>query len=222
MKENRQVQVSGLDVDKARENTAGIKDNMCLPQFQTYILGGEAVRPITFSIPRGALGYFPQPVPSRARTRPSVHQQFNTSQAPIRHTRKIRLAIDASNWRIHGWSRQQRQDTAQSVRDLYYQIAQTQSQIESAVANEKYLVELQAETDRDLAQEAALKADSLAVRAKLSQQRYQFLTLRDALQTRRKRSTSCWAGNWQPTSRWNRSRCRRRRRSIWLRRARKR
>ena len=44
--------------------------------------------------------------------------------------------------------RQQRQDTVHSVRDLYYQIAQTQTQSENAEANEKYLAELQVETDR--------------------------------------------------------------------------
>lgn len=49
----------------------------------------------------------------------------------------------------------------------------------------KYLSELQAETDRNLAQQTALKGDSLSVKAKLSMQRYQLLTLRDALQTQR-------------------------------------
>jgi outer membrane protein len=77
--------------------------------------------------------------------------------------------------------RQQRQDTAYSVRDLYYQIAQTQAQTESAKANEKYLAELEVETNRNLAQQAALKGDSLSVKAQLSQQRYQLLNLRDTM-----------------------------------------
>ena len=81
--------------------------------------------------------------------------------------------------------RQQRQDTAHSVRDLYYQIAQTQTQIGNAESNEKYLVELEAETDRNLAQQTALKGDSLSVRAKLSQQRYQLFNLRDTEQTQK-------------------------------------
>ncbi len=81
--------------------------------------------------------------------------------------------------------RRQRQDTAHSVRDLYYQIAQTQTQAASAEANVKYLVELQGETNRNLAEQAVLKGDSLTVKAKLSQQRYQLLTLRDSLETQK-------------------------------------
>jgi outer membrane protein len=81
--------------------------------------------------------------------------------------------------------RQQRQDTAQSVRDLYYQIAQTETQIGNGESNEKYLAQLEAETDRNLAQQAALKGDSLSVRAKLSQQRYQLLNLRDTEQSQK-------------------------------------
>ena len=65
------------------------------------------------------------------------------------------------------------------VRDLYYQLAQTQAQMGNAESNERYLVELEAETERNLAQQTALKGDSLSVRAKLSQQRYQLLNLRD-------------------------------------------
>ena len=76
---------------------------------------------------------------------------------------------------------QQKQDTAHSVRDLYYQIVQSQSEVESADAAVKYLVELQAETDRNLAEQAALKGDSLTVKAKLSRQRFQLMTLRDRL-----------------------------------------
>jgi outer membrane protein TolC len=71
------------------------------------------------------------------------------------------------------------------VRELYYQIAQTQTQIESGEAMEKYLVELQGETDRKLVQLTVLKGDSLTVRARLSQQRYQLVDLRDASKTRK-------------------------------------
>jgi outer membrane protein TolC len=46
-------------------------------------------------------------------------------------------------------------------------------------------VDLKSETDRNLAEQTALKGDSLAVKAKLSQQRYQLLTLRDSLETQK-------------------------------------
>jgi hypothetical protein len=66
--------------------------------------------------------------------------------------------------------------------NFYYRLAQTQAQIENAEANQKYLAELQIETDRNLAQQTALKGDSLSVRTQLSRQRYQLLNLRDTME----------------------------------------
>ena len=193
LKGNLQLQSTVLDVDRAREGTAALKTTR-LPQFQIYALGGETLRPINFTIPKGALGSYPAtgPIPAQSSsiTTPQQFTGFIFGQAsqPLSQQWKIRLALissriseDLAKERL----RRERQDTAQSVRALYYQIAQTQTQIESAEAMEKYLVELQAETDRKLAQLTVLKGDSLAVRARLSQQRYQLVNLRDASKTQK-------------------------------------
>ena len=50
---------------------------------------------------------------------------------------------------------------------------------------EKFLVELQAETDRKLLERTVLKGDSLEVRSTLSQTRYELLNLRDTDQTQK-------------------------------------
>jgi len=193
MKANRQVQSSALGVDAARQQTAAQKTSL-LPQFQTYFLGGEALRHVSFDIPRGALGVYPAtgPIPG-GNTTVTTPQQFTglffaQAAQPLSQIWKIHLSLVASRIAeelARESLRQQRQDTASSVRDLYYQIAQTQTQIEDADANEKYLAELQEETDRNLAQQAALKGDSLSVKAKLSQQRYQLLTLRDTIENQK-------------------------------------
>jgi len=81
--------------------------------------------------------------------------------------------------------RQKRQETAQCVRQLYDQMAQTQAQIESAEAEEKTLVELQGETDRRLVDLAVLKSESFDVRARLSRQRHQLVKLRDSSKTQK-------------------------------------
>jgi outer membrane protein len=193
MKGNRGVQSSVLDVSRAGERTADVKTAR-LPQFQLYVLGGEALRSIDFTIPQGALGTYPGtgPIPGQ-NSKISTPQTFTglvlgQATQPLSQLWKVHLAVLES--RIgeelaQENLRHQRQDTAHSVRDLYYQIAQTQTQIESADANVKYLVDLQAETDRNLAEQTALKGDSLAVKAKLSQQRYQLLTLRDSLESQK-------------------------------------
>ncbi len=67
------------------------------------------------------------------------------------------------------------------MKEAYYQIVQTQSQISSAQQSLKYLTELGALTARNLAEQTVLKSDSLNVKAKLSQQRYQLMVLQDTL-----------------------------------------
>lgn len=189
MKGNRQVQSSALDVARAREGKAAVKTQQ-FPQISLYFLGGESLRSIDFTIPRGVLGVYPGtgPIPGQTSkiSTPQSFNEFIVGQAaqPISQLWKIHLATlgsKISEELAQEALRQQRQDTAYSVRDLYHQIAQTQSQVESAEASVKYLAGLQQETERNLAEKTALKSDSLAVKAKMSQQRYMLVTLRDTL-----------------------------------------
>jgi outer membrane protein len=193
MKRNRRVQSSILDVSRAGEGTADVKTGR-LPHFQVYFLAGAALNSINFTIPQGTLGTYPGigPIPAQ-NAKINTPQNFTglglvQATQPLSQLWKIHLAVLESKIGeelAQESLRRQRQDTAHSVRDLYYQIAQTQTQIASAEANVKYLVDLQAETDRNLVEQTALKGDSLAVKAKLSQQRYQLLTLRDSLQSQK-------------------------------------
>jgi outer membrane protein TolC len=193
LKENTQVKTAALDVDRAREETAATKTNR-LPQFHVYFLGGETLRPVSATIPQGALGTYattgPIPATNATVTTPAQFMGFVVAQAtqPVSQLWKIHLALISSRISeslAKEKLRRRRQDTAQSVRDLYCQIAQTQTQIEAAEAMEKYLVALQGETDRKLVEKAVLKGDSLSVRANLSQQRYELLNLRDTVQTQK-------------------------------------
>jgi len=189
LKENRNVQISALDVAKAGEATAETKTSR-LPQLSAYILGGESLTPIDFTIPRGALGVYPSigPLPAQNASI-STPQNFSafiyaSAAQPVTQLRKIGLAIRESRVgeEIAAESlRQKKQDTAHQVKEAYYQIVQTQTQIASAQESLKYLTELAALTDRNLAEQTVLKSDSLNVKAKLSQQRYQLLVLQDTL-----------------------------------------
>ena len=193
MQGNLRLQSSALDVSRASENTAGVKTQR-LPGFQIYLLGGESLNTIGFTIPQGVLGTYagtgPIPAQTAKITTPRTFDGLGLGQVsqPLSQLWKIHLAILESKVDqalAQENLRRQRRDTAHSVRDLYYQIAQNQTQIASAEANVKYLADLQAETDRNLAEQAVLKGDSLAVKAKLSQQRYQLLTLRDSLESQK-------------------------------------
>ena len=190
---NRQVQISALDIAKASAATAEARTAR-FPQFSTYILGGSTLNPINFTIPRGALGVYPTvgPIPgadANINTSPTFAGIIYGSAAqPLSQLYKIRLGVRESQLGEELAKenlRETRQQTAQQVRQAYYQIVQTQSQISSAEATLKYLTELAALTERNLAEETVLKSDSLNVKAKLSQQKYQLLTLRDGLATQK-------------------------------------
>jgi outer membrane protein len=190
---NRQVQISALDITKATAVTAEARTAR-LPQFSTYILGGSTLNPINFTIPQGALGIYPTvgPIPgadANISTSPTFAGIIYGSAAqPISQLYKIRLGVreaQLGEQLAKENLRETRQQTAQQVREAYYQIVQTQSQIMSAEATLQYLAELSALTDRNLAEETVLKSDSLNAKANLSQQRYQLLTLRDGLATQK-------------------------------------
>lgn len=191
LKSNRQLQSSALDITKAEETTAEAKTAR-LPQFRSYILSGISLNPINFTVPRGTLGIYPGlgPLPSQdsdIRTPRRVTAFiYGTAAQPISQLFKVRLAINQSRLGEQAARenlRQQKQDTARQVRETYYQLVQTQSQITSGESTLKALDELAALTARRLAEEAVLKSDSLNVKAKVSQQRYQLLQLRDGMET---------------------------------------
>jgi outer membrane protein len=189
IKENRNVQISALDVAKAGEVVEETKTSR-LPQLSTYILGGETLTPIDFTIPRGALGIYPSigPIPAQ-NSNINTPQSFNaflylSAAQPVTQLHKIGLAINESRVgeeMAQESLRQKKQDIAHQVKESYYQIVQTQTQISSAQESVKYLTELASLTERNLAEQTVLKSDSLNVKAKLSQQRYQLLVLQDTL-----------------------------------------
>jgi outer membrane protein len=191
--QNKQVQISSLDVSKATENIAETKTQR-LPQLSTYILAGAPLKPIDFAIPAGVLGTYPAtgPIPAQSADIQTPQRMaalvYAAAAQPLSQLYKIGLAIRESKLGEQLASeqlRQSKQDVSRQVKEAYYQIAQTQAAIDSASSTLKYLIELEALTERNLAQETALKADSLSVKTKVSQQRYQLLTLQDTLDTQK-------------------------------------
>jgi outer membrane protein TolC len=193
LKGNREVQSAAFEVDRAREETSALRTKR-LPQIQIYALGGIPLTRATATVPEGALGTYPGtgpiPGPNVSVTTPRQLSGIMIGQAlqPVSQLWKIHLDLTSSRIRedlAQQRLKQKKQETAQSVRQFYDQIAQTQAQIDSAEAEEKTLIELQLETDRKLVELAVLKSDSLDVRARLSRQRYQLVKLRDASKTQK-------------------------------------
>lgn len=188
---NRQLESSAQDVVKARE---AVSESLAAryPQFDASVLSGVAINPIHFTIPKGAIGNVPGlgPLPATnvdytAGRKMTTLVHASVAQ-PISQLFKIGLGVREArvveslaeeNLRLN------RQKTAAQVREAYYRLAQAASEIASSEASLHYLEEFSSLMERRLGEEAVLKSDVLAVKAKAGQQRYQLLTRRDDLET---------------------------------------
>jgi len=190
---NQQIQARALDIKKAAEETAAAKTSR-FPQLSTTIMAGTPLTPIDFTIPRGTLGNYPGlgPLPSQD-SGINPPQQFSgliygTVTQPLSQLYKVSLGIREAQVgeAIARESLQQlRAETAHQVTQAYGKLAVTQAQVASAEVAVRYLTELAELTDRRLVQQAVLRSDSLTVKVKLSEQRYQLQVLDDELDTER-------------------------------------
>jgi outer membrane protein TolC len=194
VKANRQVQTSALGIQKAQEQTTELRTAR-LPQLSVNFLGGTTLNTVASTIPEGSLGTYPGigPIPGQDAKIETPAGQFSaftfaSASQPLVQLYKINLGVRQSKLGedvARESLRQQQQETALQVKSAYYGIADTQSQIESGEASLKYLTELSGLTDRRFSEQTVLKSDVLSVKAKITQQRYQLLVLRDNLQSQK-------------------------------------
>ena len=190
---NPQVQARALDVTKAVDATDEARAAR-LPLLSAQLLGGVPLTPISFTIPRGTLGTYPGlgALPA-ANSKITTPQQFAglfmaSVTQPVSQLFKIGLGVreaEVGRSLASEGARASRDETIRQVRLAYANLAQLQSQLASAEAALASLTELAALTDRRLADETVLKQDDLSVKAKLGQQQYEVLVLRDTLDSDR-------------------------------------
>jgi outer membrane protein len=192
-KQNAQIQISTLDVTKAVEQTNQAKTQR-LPVFKVYANVGLSLIPINLTVPQGTLGVYPGtgPIPSHDATIKTPRRVtgliYGSAAQPLSQLYKVGLALKEARigeQLAREKLRQQTQETTQQIKQSYYQLTQIQSQIASAEIGLKYLNELSAYTERNLAQETVLKSDVLSVKEKLAQQQYQLLSLHNSLETQK-------------------------------------
>jgi outer membrane protein TolC len=190
---NRDVRISELNVTKARETVAQTKTNY-FPKLDTNVLAGVPLQPLKFTVPAGSFGSYPSGGPNPATnsniTSPVRFGAFiNASAAqPLTQLYKVKLAVqqarvgtDIAQEGVRG----QKQEITRQVKDAYYQLAQLQAQVESAKSSVQALMALSTLTEQRLSVQTVLASDSLSVKAKLKQQRYQLLTLQDSFEVQK-------------------------------------
>jgi outer membrane protein TolC len=190
---NREHKVAKLDIDRQREATAEAKTSY-FPRFDTYLLATELLTPLDFTIRAGQLGTFPStgPIPSsnvdlHTPARPVAVASITLTQ-PLTQIPRIRLTV-AEQRLNEDLSRQtyseKDQQLVSEVRRLYYSLLQSQSQAESQRAAIHYFEELAHLTENRVQERAALKADSLHIKAEKERAKYQLLLIEDAFSDRK-------------------------------------
>jgi outer membrane protein TolC len=190
---NREIKRANFDIFRQREASAEAKTSY-FPRFDTYLLATELLTPLDFTIKAGQLGTFPStgPIPAsntdlHTAARPVAIASVTVTQ-PITQIRRIRFSV-AEQRLNEELSRQtyseQEQKSVSDVRRVYYSLLQSQSQAESQRATIQALEELGRLTEQRLQQQAALKADSLRIKAEEAKAKYQLLVVEDALSDRK-------------------------------------
>jgi outer membrane protein len=187
---NRDIHISKIEIIKAQEIVAQAKTNY-LPKLDANVLAGVPLQPLNFRVPAGSLGTYPATGPIPA-TDTNIHSPVRfgafvnaSATQPLTQLFKVNLAVKQARLGTDlakEGVRAQSQDTVRQVKEAYYQVAELQAQVASARAAVGSLSELSTLTEQRLAQETVLLSDSLTVKAKLKQQRYQLLTAEDAFE----------------------------------------
>src|SRR6266481_8939528 len=190
---NRDLKVYGLDVGKQREAFGEAKTHL-YPRFDTTVLAAQLLTPIDFTIKKGQLGTFPATGPI-----PGSNTNLHTPARPIAIASVTATQPLTQLFRIHLFVSEQRlkvdaarlsfdeddQKLTDEVRQVYFEVLQSQSQHESQESMVRYLKELQQLTERRFEQQAALEADKLSVRAELAKAVYQLTTIEDTVADRK-------------------------------------
>lgn len=189
---NLSLKIASLDVDKSKWSIAQARTRR-LPEIKTYLFASGNLNSPAFTFQEGIFGKIGNtPIPTQ-NMNVELSQGvtgFASAQVaqPITQLYKIHLSIqdkrlssDLAGEQLRG----KRQSLVANVKQAYYSLLQTESALKSTEA----MVTQYEETDRVMqqyiAQEAVLESDSLDVKAKLAQARYQVVALRNNLQTQK-------------------------------------
>lgn len=189
---NRPLKISQLEVEKSNWQLKDTRTKR-LPALNTYVFGSGLLNSPVFTFPRGIFGNVAGgPVPARnidVSLSPGA-TAYVVAQAsqPLSQLYKIHLAVREQQLSVDLNSekaRGQQQSMIRDVRQAYYSVSQTESALEAEAATVKQYQELDRVVLQYVSQEAALKSESLDVKAKLAQEQYKILQLQDTLDTQK-------------------------------------
>jgi outer membrane protein len=190
---NRAIHVAELEHEKALGEVKAARTNR-FPIFSVTALGSQPLSQLGITLERGSLGVYPYdgPIPGKTTTLEDPLRfgfiGYASVAQPLTQQHKIGLGIDLTLVGAEAASEQVRakqQAVVNEVRRLYYGIAQAESGRKTLHATVNFLQQLDRETNQQVMQRVALKADLLAVKAQLAQAEYALLKLDDPIQTQK-------------------------------------
>ena len=185
LENNRPVNIAKLDIDKSKWDVAQTKTKR-FPAITTYLFASGDITQPTFTFPAGV---FNTDRATKINLASGITGYASVQAAqPISQLYQIHLAIREKELSADYAGEQykgKRQTLAANVKEAYYAALQTESALEATQATVKQYEETDRVATDYLSQEAVLKSDSLQVKAKLAQSRYQIVQLRDTLTTQK-------------------------------------
>ncbi len=188
---NLYLKIVTLDLDTSKDKVAAAKTRR-YPAFNIYSFGSQLLSPISFQVPAGQFGTYPGigPIPA-VNTNISTPAQptayiFGTISQPLLTLHKINLHVHGEELSLEQTLqqiREQRNTIVDDVRQAYYSIVEIDNVINATNASIKQYEELDRITQQYVAEKVVLQSDSLEVKAKLAQEKFQLLQAQDKLQT---------------------------------------
>jgi outer membrane protein len=190
---NRRIQAAALEHEKAQRDVSVAKTRR-LPVFSIIALGSQPLTQLGITLERGSLGVYPHdgPIPGQTTTLTSPLRfgwiGYASVAQPLTQQYKIGLGIELAGVAVDAASEQvraTRHSVVNEVRHLYYGIAQAESGRNTLQATVDFLKQLERETNQQVVQRVALRADQLQVKAQLVQAEYELLKMEDPIATQK-------------------------------------
>jgi len=189
LRDNHAMKIARLEVDKADENISAAK-TFRLPSLHAYTLVSGNLADNKLEVPNPSANLFPGLGPFftlNDRRKPTAIFAASVIE-PLTQQYRIGLNIKlekVSRELAQAKLRQQQNETVDKVKKAYYAILQTTSSLSSVEEALKSYHELDKVTGDYVIQQAALKADHLAVQTQLAKVEYEQLELSNRLATQK-------------------------------------
>jgi outer membrane protein len=189
LEHNRLIRIATLDIQKAQAEKGAARARK-LPGVEVNAVVSELLTPIEFLFPQGLFGVYPGtgPIPASDVTLSTPRRPntilYATAGQPLSQLHRIDLGVQAREVSVEMAReelRRQQQDVAATVRRLCHSMLQTRAAIEAADEGISAFREIDRMTSDFVAQQTALRADALDVKARLLRAEYTAVSLRNAL-----------------------------------------